>query len=310
MIEDWKVIVSTKSGGGKAAQDWPVISQILDSKGIAYSVVFTEHRFHAMELASEAILDGFRNIVCVGGDGAVHEVLNGICKQSVVPTRDITLAIIPVGSGNDWARGHKIPHDYVEAIDVISRNNVVYQDIALVSSILNGHSHKRYMVNIGGLGFDANVCHHFEKLKEKGKSGERQYFRCVVTGFLGYSNRKFKIISDGNVFFEGDVLSVSIGVGRFSGGGMLQTPDAVFDDGYTDITVVKRISKLRILFHLKKLFNGKIYNLREVVHTRAKTFVIQAWPASRVEVDGEYAGESPILIETLPQAIKVISLVK
>lgn len=306
MIEDWKVIVSTKSGGGKAAQDWPKIAALLDAKNIKYSAVFTERRYHAMDLASKAIAEGYRKIVCVGGDGAVHEALNGVCSQKEVPSDEVTLAIIPVGSGNDWARLHNIPRDYAKDVEIIAAENTVYQDVALVNSVFKGHSYKRYMINIGGLGFDANVCHHFDKLKIKGKATERQYYNCVVKGFLGYSNRRFKVIADGEVIYEGDVFSVALGIGKYSGGGMLQTPAAVYDDGLTDVTVIKRMPKLKILVHLKKLFKGNIYNIREVIHTKAKVLVIQAWPASRVEVDGEYSGESPILVETIPHAIKAI----
>ncbi|MDD2594403.1 MAG: diacylglycerol kinase family protein [Bacteroidales bacterium] len=310
MTEDWKVIVSTKSGCGRAETDWTIISQLLDNKGIKYTVDFTEYRFHAIELASSAISEGYRKLLGIGGDGTIHEILNGVFEQKTVPTTEITLAIMPVGSGNDWARLHNIPKRYEEAIEVITSSMTVAQDVALVSSFMKGRPYRRYMINIGGLGFDANVCHHFDKLKEKGKTGDRQYLKCVLKGFLGYTQRKFKVIADGNVFYEGNVFSISMGIGKYSGGGMMQTPDAVYDDGLINLTVVKQLPKLRVLLHVKKLFKGNIYKVRSVIHTMAKTLVIQAWPSSRVEVDGEDVGNCPILVEVLPKSINVITNTK
>ena len=102
--EAWLVIVNPKAGSGRGLKDWPIISNQMYNSSLRFTCVFTEHKYHAVELTVKAINDGFRNIVAVGGDGTIHEVVNGIFIQKKVPTTDISLAVIPTGTGNDWIR--------------------------------------------------------------------------------------------------------------------------------------------------------------------------------------------------------------
>ena len=308
MADSWKVIVSSMSGGGKAGQEWTEIADRLEARGISYSVSFTKYRFHAREIATEALKEGFRQIIVVGGDGALHEVLSGIMTQSKVPSNQVTLAIIPVGSGNDWARLHEIPKGYDDVTDVIARGKSVVQDVAKVDSVMDGAPFTSYMVNIGGLGFDAQVCHNFDLEKKEGKAtSDALYLKCLLKGFMGYDSRYFRIITDGNLFYEGDVFSVAMGIGKYSGGGMIQTPNALFDDGLIDLTVIKNIPKSKILRKIPTLFTGKIYDVKEVIHTKARVIEVSAEPESFVEVDGEAVGLSPIRVEVIPAAIRVIT---
>ncbi|MBQ1679909.1 MAG: acylglycerol kinase family protein, partial [Bacteroidales bacterium] len=87
----WKVIVSSRSGAGKAAKDWPEISNLLKDRGIEFSEHITDHAYHAIELAREAVREGYRKLLVVGGDGAMHEVLNGLYSQDEVRPSDVTL---------------------------------------------------------------------------------------------------------------------------------------------------------------------------------------------------------------------------
>lgn len=308
MADTWKVIVSSMSGGGKASSEWPEIAERLEARGIAYSVSFTKYRFHALEIAKDALKEGIRHIIVIGGDGALHEVLSGVMSQSQVPSNQVTLAIIPVGSGNDWARLHEIPKGYDDVTDVIARGKSVMQDVAKVESVMDGAPFVSYMVNIGGLGFDAQVCHNFDLEKKEGKAtSDALYLKCLLKGFMGYDARKFRIVTDGNLFYEGDVFSVAMGIGKYSGGGMMQTPDAIFDDGLIGLTVIKDIPKSKILRKIPTLFTGKIHEVKEVIQTRARVLEISADPESFVEVDGEAVGFSPIRVEVLPAAIRVIT---
>lgn len=306
-MEDWKVIISKKSGGGKAFDEWPKIKKLLVSKGFRFSEVFTDHRFHAVELAKEAIIDGYRKILAIGGDGAIHEILNGVMDQTEVPSSEITLGIIPVGSGNDWSRLYNIPKDHDKAVEALSRGKAVFQDVVSVDTMLDGSPSRKYMMNIGGLGFDAQVCHLFDLEKLKGHSGDAQYLKCVVKGFMWYKCRYFKVYVDDELFFEGPAFSVALGNGKYCGGGMRQTPDAIPDDGLIDLTVIKRVSKLKVAVSVRRLLDGSLKKLNAVKATRGKKIQIYASPASFMEVDGEPVGCSPATVNIIPSAIKVIS---
>lgn len=308
-MKDWKVIISKLSGGGKAGQAWARVSQLLKERGVAFSEAFTEYQSHAIELTKEALRAGYRKILTLGGDGAIHEILNGVMTQTEVPSQEVTIAMIPVGSGNDWPRYHQIPlNDIDKAVDVIVADKEMVQDVVKVETINNGNPYTRYMVNIGGLGFDAQVCHLFEASKKKGKSGDAQYYKCLMQGFLWYKCPNFTIKVDGEPFYEGPAFSVALGNGRYCGGGMMETPKAVIDDGLLDLTVVKKLWKGKFLFATKRLFNGTVLDMKEVLHTRAKnTIEIEATPASFMEVDGEPVGCSPAKCTLIPAAIKVVT---
>lgn len=308
-MKDWKVIISKLSGGGKAGQAWARVSQLLKERGVAFSEAFTEYQSHAIELTKEALRAGYRKILTLGGDGAIHEILNGVMTQTEVPSQEVTIAMIPVGSGNDWPRYHQIPlNDIDKAVDVIVADKEMVQDVVKVETINNGNPYTRYMVNIGGLGFDAQVCHLFEASKKKGRSGDAQYYKCLMQGFLWYKCPNFTVKVDGEPFYEGPAFSVALGNGRYCGGGMMETPKAVIDDGLLDLTVVKKLWKGKFLFATKRLFNGTVLDMKEVLHTRAKnTIEIEATPASFMEVDGEPVGCSPAKCTLIPAAVKVVT---
>ena len=111
----------------------------------------------------------------------------------------------------------------------------------------------------------------------------------------------------GEVFYRGKVLSVAIANGKYSGGGMIQAPDAVMDDGLINVRVIENVSEPQILVRFKELFSGKIYEVDDIQHTTAKHVKIDIegdeYP---VEVDGEVVGTTPVRVEVIPQAINVI----
>ena len=305
----WKVIVSSRSGGGKARHDWPEIANLLKAKSIEFIASITDHAYHAIELAREAVLSGFRKLLVVGGDGAVHEVLNGLYSQSEVSPSEVAVGLIPVGSGNDWSRLHRIPADYGRAVDLIAEADVRtrLQDVACVHTLMDGKPYCRYMMNIGGLGFDSDVCRRFDIAKEHGHAGDRQYLKSLLSGFLAYRPLRFRVAVDGEEFYHGTAFSVALGIGQYCGGGMRQTPDAVPDDGLINVTVVGKLSKWKFLSKVPSLFKGDIYRHKEVRHTTGRRVEISAAPYSYMEVDGEPVGITPVRIEVIPAGVQVVS---
>ena len=124
--------MNPNAGGGRVATEWPVLSNKLKSRGFVFEEVFTTHRYHAVELVIYALKRGFRNIISVGGDGTLHEIVNGLFYQQEVSVSDVTLAVLPAGSANDWTRMYRIPRDYDKAIDTIIDGRTVLQDVGRV----------------------------------------------------------------------------------------------------------------------------------------------------------------------------------
>ena len=131
--QEWFVIVNPNAGNGKGRKDWEQISSGLRNHGLQWAEYFTERKGQAISISQEVIAAGYRKILCVGGDGTLNEIVNGAFNQKIYPTKDITLGIIPVGTGNDWGRMFRIPLDYEGAIRIIKEEKTMLHDIGFVN---------------------------------------------------------------------------------------------------------------------------------------------------------------------------------
>jgi len=300
------VIVNPKAGIGRGLKDWPTISNQMNHSGLDFTCVFTEHKYHAVELTVKAINDGYRKIVAIGGDGTINEVVNGIFIQQQVPTSAISFAVIPAGTGNDWMRMFGIPKTYSDAVQSLVAEHTILQDVGLISYHETLVKHQRYMANVAGMGFDAMVNRRFNRLKDEGRLGKRLYINSTLKELFNYRSKHFKVVIDGEVFYDGAVFSATVGVGKYNGGGMNQMPNAVIDDGLLDITVIKRVNKFNVLRHFRKLYNGNLYSYSKVIAAQGKNITIETWPESPIEIDGEALGYSTFTFELMPKSIKVV----
>ncbi|MBR5736166.1 MAG: diacylglycerol kinase family lipid kinase [Bacteroidales bacterium] len=305
MQDTWKVIVNPNAGSGRGGREWDEISNLLNAAGIKFSSSVSRFKYNSIDLVKEAWLEGYRKFIAVGGDGTIHEVVSGIMSMDRSDP-DVTLAVIPVGTGNDWGREWGVTTDHKMAVDLIAKGHTRVQDLAEVHSSRNGKDNTRFMVNIGGLGFDANVCFKVDGYKDEGKTGSSLYVRGLLRAFFGYTNKRFKVDVDGETLYEGPVFSTAFGIGKYSGGGMIQTPEALPDDGLLEITVIKKIPKLKVIFSIKKLYSGDIYTIKQVIHTKGRHVHVESFPSAKVEVDGEAVGFSPATVDMIPQALRII----
>lgn len=306
IISEWMAIVNPNACGGNVSQEWPSLSQKLVAAGVSFEVMYTTHRYHAVELVIKALRQGYRKFLAIGGDGTIHEIVNGIFLQKDVPCKDVTMAVIPVGSGNDWSRMNKIPLNHQGAIEVFLRNRTILQDFAKVTYVESGVTNVRYMSNGCGVGLDANICLRCNIAKNKGKGGASSYVKAAFLSLIGRRSHKGEVVLDGKSFFRGNIFSVAVGIGKYSGGGMIQVPDAIVDDGVVSVMVARRISKIKFLSLFKYLFNGKVYSIREVSHCSASKVEIFTDSPDRLEIDGEVLGTTPVKIEVIPRSLRIV----
>ncbi len=302
---EWLVVVNPNAGKGLGEKNWNIISGLLGKYGISGSPVFTVSKNHAIQLTRESISKGYREIIVVGGDGTLNEVVNGIFLQHDCPTTDVTLAMIPVGSGNDWSKLYSIPLDYEGAIRIIRDHRTRLQDVGQVEFQKDNASVSRYFLNIAGLAFDAAVVERTNRQKEKGRMGKTQYLANLLQCLLFYNPVQTSIEIDGRLIRQ-YVFTISIGIGRFSGGGMKQTPRAIPDDGRFDISIVNRISKIDIIFSLKMLYDGTILKHPKIQGFTGKHIRVDSTPHTFLEVDGESLGHTPVIFNIIPGSLKII----
>ncbi|NTW26425.1 MAG: diacylglycerol kinase family lipid kinase, partial [Lentimicrobium sp.] len=283
---EWFVIVNPNAGRRKGEKDWLEIAALLNEAGIRFTNVFTEHPNHAVKLARKYIENGYRKIIVVGGDGTLNEVVNGVYTQKKYPPQEITLAMISVGTGNDWGRSFNIPMGYKEAIQVISNYNTRLQDVGRVNYMSQDLPKQRHFINMAGLGFDAMVAKRTNKVKEQGKGGPFSYIISLFTSLISYQSVKCNVTVDGQKA-KVDVFSMSVAICRFNGGGMMQAPDAIPDDGLFDVTIITRVSRFVVIKSVKKLYDGSFLSMPQVKTFRGAKVEIDSDPALFLETDGE-----------------------
>lgn len=307
MSTEWFVIVNPNAGKRKGQHDWLTIARLLGEAGIDFINIFTEHRDHAMLLARKYIEKGFRNIIVVGGDGTLNEVVNGIFTQKHVHPSEVTLAMIPVGTGNDWCRMFNIPNDYKESIELINSGPRFVQDIGMVKYYSSlGQEKTRYFLNMAGMGFDALVAKKTNSQKDRGKGGAFSYFINIFSSLFYHKSCKTTIELDTETLSQ-DVFSMTVGICQYNGGGMKQAPNAKPDDGLFDLTIIRPIGKFKIIRNVIKLFDGSFTRLPEVSTYTSARITIKSIIPIYIEVDGESLGHTPFEFNILPQSLKVVT---
>ena len=305
ITHNWLAIVNPNAGHGKGKTDWQKISDLLFRYHIEYDACFTGHRQHAIELTKAGIDRGYRNIITIGGDGTMNEVINGCFMQRSCLTKELTLGSIMVGTGNDWGRMFDIPNDYEGAVRVISEHKTRLQDTGMVYYFHGTERNKRYFINIAGLGFDAVVVQRTNLQKDKGRKGKLLYLWNLLTCLLSYKHTHTEVDIDGMKISD-HTFTISLGIGKYSGGGMMQTPHAVPDDGFFDITIIKKMKKMEVIRRLKMLYDGTILNHPLIEGYKGKRILIDSDPLIHLEADGETLGHSPIEFGIIPRSINII----
>lgn len=296
----WFVIINPTSGNGSSKHKWPKIESLLKTYDFDFEFAFTEHDKHSSELVQNTIKQGVTNIICVGGDGTLHNIVNGIMTQNLIPSKDIVVGMIPIGTGNDWIKTHNIPNDAEKAINIIKNGTVKTQDLGKIE-FLNDDRKPVFFNNLAGVGFDGLVVSKVHKYKHFGAAA---YLLGAILSLFSFKNFKSKIVVN-ETEINSKTLMILAGLCSYSGGGMQLTKDANPFDGLLDVSIAKNISKFDIIKNLSKLFNGKIVNHKKVetFKSKAVSVTIDKDDLPIIQADGEVVGKGNINISIVPKAL-------
>lgn len=297
------VSVNPNSGAGKAGKDWPLIKEKLEKENISFDfAISTKHRENIDQVA-KAIKQGYRKIIGIGGDGTLHHIVNAIFAQSEIDSKEIEVGLISIGTGNDWVRHFNIPTNYDKAIDIIKAGKTDFQDIG---KLIHGENREtEYFMNFVGIGYDAYVVEHTVELK---KFGQSAYLYGLVQCLFKFEAEELRIEVDGKEVLNGDVYMMIAGLGKYAGGGMMLSKDAIINDGYFDLTIGKDLSKSDIIFMVHKLFNGNYVEHEKVETMRCKHIKVEAKNHLHVkaEADGELVGIGSFEISLIEKSLKIL----
>lgn len=300
-ITSWFLIVNPNSGTQNFENSWNEIQQVLKDRQIDYSFAFTQQSKDEINLVDRAVSEGFRKIISVGGDGTLHHVVNGILRQRYIKSSEIKLAVIPLGTGNDWIKTYDIPNSIEKSIDIIKEENHNFQDVGLIQF---ENSKEEYFMNVAGIGYDGYVVSKLNSLK---RFGSIAYLLSGLQGLLFYKKSKYQITLK-NKTIEEKCLMILFGICQYSGGGMQMIKEPNPSDGLLNITVAKNFSFLDLIVNLPKLYNGKIVDHKKVENYKVKSLEIQELSSKKsfIEADGELIGTGSLKASIIPKAIQVI----
>lgn len=256
----------------KNANKLDTVKEVFDRAGIEYKVLFTTHKGHAAEYAKSITAGQGNTLIAMGGDGTLHEILNGFENFE-----GNALGLIPFGTGNDFAAAAGIPLDVKQAAEKIAFRAPTYIDFIQLSSGLRS-------LNVVGMGIDVDVLERTYAGKFHGKS---KYFRSLIASLFKFKSCNFTVEYDGRTEKRYGLIA-ALGNGKQFGGGIKICPDAKIDDGYMDMIIVDYISRPKLISALLKLMRGKVNSIKEATVARVKSakFIMDN-PEFTIQAEGE-----------------------
>lgn len=288
------VIVNPAAGKGRARRAWNTLRPSLQSAGLRFEEVLEERPRQAVPLAEQAARDGYDVVVAVGGDGTVHEIINGLMRGR--PDHPPTLAVIPGGTGNDFARGVGIPKNPAAAADLLLNGTRRRVDL--------GHVNDRYFGGISGVGFDAEVAYAVNHWP-KWIGGTTVYVAAILKMLATYSPAETRISIDGQQQTLAMFLLAAANTCWYAGG-MYMAPHARPDDGLLEVIVARDLGKLETLAILPKVFTGEHLKHPKVSHLAAREVRVESNTPLSIHADGESVGKVPATFRAVPKALEVL----
>jgi diacylglycerol kinase (ATP) len=298
------VIVNPAAGAGKTGKLWPRIMGVFQKLGLHFEHTLTEAPGHAIELAKSAAKKGYDMVVSVGGDGTIHEIVNGLYASGNL--KDNLLGIVETGTGGDYIRTTGTPHDYEEACRRFLQPNRRTVDLGVVEYAKNGSREERLFVNFAGMGIDSEIVRRVtQQYKKLGSLSA--YLMGMITSLVAYQNRKVSITIDGKTR-EARILTIIMNNGKYGGGGMYTGPNADLEDGLLDVMVAGDLGKLEFLWSLPRLYKGTHLTHPKVDSNKAKEIEVKSLDGKLfLQADGELLGELPARFRVLPAALDIVA---
>ena len=270
-----KVILNAYGGSLGEGAKIKLVETGLKAANLDYHLELTQHAGHAEELAKQASFDGWPVVVAAGGDGTIHEIVNGL-MQAAQTNHTATLGIIPMGTANDLADVLNLPRDVNDACRRIAAGNIRVIDVGKV----NG----KYFTNNSALGLEPVVTINHEQMRRV--KGNMRYFLAALKSIVQAKPWQMSLVWDDGSY-EGSVTLLSVGNSHRTGGLFYITPYAMLDDGLLDFVYAVGLTRWQLLKLLPKTFSGNhIYHPR-VKYLRSKSITAKTSPCTPIQADGE-----------------------
>ena len=296
-----KAFVIVNRRAGKGARHPSEFEKLLNDAGLEHEMHVTERRHHAVELARGAVDEGYRYLVAVGGDGTIHEVVNGMMGPDGPRNPEAVLGVVSAGSGSDFVKTFGLPEDASAGVDHLQGDGIVEIDCGRVTFTTEGGEATRWFPNIAECGLGADVVKVAERLPRRfGRSRYLIGFWMALASFKAPAG-KVVVAERG---YEGKLCNLVVANCQFFGGGMHVAPKASPNDGRFDV-LVQIGSKADYVATITKIFKGTHIPSPTIKEFRGRAVEVTSAKPIRVEADGELLGTTPASFGIAPSALRI-----
>ena len=294
-MKKYYLTVNPYGGGKKGPKILKDVLPLFEQKNIELNIIEPEYAGHNRDLANQLNMDGYDGFCCIGGDGTLNEVINGLLSRK--DRLKFPIGLITGGTGNSFM------HD-LDCLDPIEAANKIISDkrrfIDVFSCNTDGKTFYGFNILGWGIPTDANIL--ADKLRWMGP--QRYNFASIIE-VLRHKKRFARVIIDNNSI--GADFAFIIGCNTIhTGKGMRMAPLARLNDGLIDLIIVRKVSRFKLLKLFPKVFSGKHIGDPGVDYRQVKQFKIMSEDKSQLNLDGEVLGSTPVEVKILPKEVEIL----
>ncbi|WP_370324742.1 diacylglycerol kinase family protein [Euzebya sp.] len=297
------LIVNPRAGNAAARKALPELRTLLQAEGIDHEVHHTDRRHHAADLAGELAAGGARYIGAVGGDGTVHEVVNGLlAPDGTAVGEDLVLAVISAGSGGDLARTYGLDRPVDRLVRRhLSTTDTLAMDVGRVTFHRDGVEQQAFFANIAEVGWGAEVVRKAERLPRA--TGRLRYLLAAYAAIRSVNRQDARLVLD-RADVTVPLVELVVANGQFFGGGMKVAPRALPDDGLFNVLAFTG-GRSQVFTLTPKLYQGEHLPNPQIAEWQSATVELAPDDPMAVEADGELLGTTPARFSIVPTPLRI-----
>lgn len=294
-------LVNPASANGSTGRRWPELARRAAASGLEGDTLFSERPGHLADLAREAALGGAERLVVVGGDGTVHEVVDGLLRAGL--GERVELALLPLGTGKDFARSLRIPSRLDAALEVARSGRVRTIDAGRATYTTDDGEAQAFFANFAGAGISGAIARRANETS-KALGGRASFFWATIAVFSRWKPSEMQVEIDGEAR-QARLLEALAMNGDYTAGGMWVSPESTPDDGSFDVVLIGDFSKREFTTTFPKIYRGRHVGHPKVAIVRARELRVDAATPLPIVLDGEQPGKTPVRFELVPRALRV-----
>jgi diacylglycerol kinase (ATP) len=307
------VVLNPVAGAGRASQLWPQFEAEIRCQLGDFTLMNTERPEDAVLFARQLAEQGCDLVIASGGDGTIGETVDGLLKSGLAAEALPRFAILPCGTGSDFARSIGMTGTPREMTARIAAGKVREIDAGRVTFVDDeGRAAVRHFINIASFGLSGPTSRAVNRAKRSGKaSGKLLFMWHTIRELIRYRFQDVRISVDGAPAIEARIAVAAAANGRFFGGGMMIAPQAELDDGFLCLVIFRGAAKLRLIKDMRLLYTGSHISHPAVTILRGRKITVEpagdpALNTAQLDVDGESPGSIPATFDVLHKAIRVV----